>query len=131
LNKTIGVIHAAPEGWHTVTPRIVAHDAGSLVEFICQVIGAEGSYDPSAPTILAIGDSKIMVSDAGDRNPHAAFLYVYVGDADSVHGRALEHGSRSIEAPFLTPYGDRRCMFEDPWGNTWQVAVCGKDDGPA
>ena len=22
-----------------------------------------------------------------------------------------------------TPYGDRRCMIEDAWGNTWQIAT--------
>jgi len=22
-----------------------------------------------------------------------------------------------------TPYGDRRCMVEDPWGNTGQIAM--------
>lgn len=21
------------------------------------------------------------------------------------------------------PYGDRRCMVEDQWGNTWQIAT--------
>jgi uncharacterized glyoxalase superfamily protein PhnB len=32
-------------------------------------------------------------------------------------------GARSLEEPFDTPYGDRRCMIEDKWGNTWQIAT--------
>ena len=116
----------APEGWHCITPRIVAQDASGLVAFICDVLGAEGRFEPAAPSILTIGDSKVMVSEAGERRPFGAFLYVYVRDADAVHRRAVERGAMSLEAPFVTPYGDRRCMFEDPWGNTWQAATRGR-----
>ena len=114
--------HAAPAGWHTVTPRIVVRDASGLVDFICDVFGAVGKFDPKSPSIVTIGDSKVMISEAGARGPHAAFLYVYVGDPDSVYTRALDRGAVSVEEPFDTPYGDRRCMVEDPWGNAWQVA---------
>jgi uncharacterized glyoxalase superfamily protein PhnB len=114
---------AAPNGWHSVTPRIVAHDAKELVAFLSYVLGAVGEFDASSQTIVTIGDSKLMVSEAGAREPKSAFLYVYVTDPDSAYRRALERGARSIEAPFDTPYGDRRCMVEDRWGNTWQIAV--------
>ncbi len=36
-----------PEGWHTVTPRIVVHHAEQLVAFIRQVFGATGAYQPT------------------------------------------------------------------------------------
>ena len=64
-----------------------------------------------------------MVSEASEREPKSAFLYVYVRDPDSAYRKALEQGARSIEAPFQTHYGDRRCMVEDRWGNTWQIAA--------
>jgi hypothetical protein len=57
-----------------------------------------------------------MVSDAGERRPMGAFLYVYVDDTDAVHRRAVDAGARSLEAPAEMPYGDRRCMVEDRWG---------------
>jgi hypothetical protein len=44
-----------------------------------------------------------------------AFLCVYVNDSDATFRRAIEAGARSIEEPFNTPYGDRRCMGEDEW----------------
>jgi PhnB protein len=112
-----------PSGWHTVTPRIVARNANGLVEFLSYVLGAVGKFDPASPCVVTIGDSRVMISEAGARDPKAAFLYVYVGDADSAYRRALERGASSIEEPFDTPYGDRRCMVEDKWGNTWQIAV--------
>jgi len=111
-----------PSGWHTVTPRLVARDARALVEFIVYVFGASGQYEPGAPTIVQIGDSKLMVSDEGVRRQTASFLYVYVADLESVYARALERGAVSIEEPFSTPYGDRRATVEDAWGNLWQAA---------
>jgi PhnB protein len=112
-----------PEGWHTITPRIVARDAQQLVEFIKQVFGAMGEYRSDMPAVLSIGDSAIMISDSGVREPMPAFLYVYVADADEIYRRAMQAGARSLEEPTDTPYGDRRAMVEDKWGNTWQIAT--------
>ena len=113
----------APEGWHTVTPRLVVRDARQLVEFLKQVFGATGEYQSERPSVITIGDSILMVSDAGIRSPMAAFFYVYVSNTDATYQRAIEAGARTLEAPFDTPYGDRRCMVEDEWGNTWQIAT--------
>src|SRR5229473_312518 len=107
-----------PEGWHAVTPRIVVQHAEQLVAFIRQVFGATGEYRPDVPAVLKIGDSIVMVSDAGIRSTMPAFLYVYVEDADDVYRRALQAGATSLEEPSDTPYGDRRGMVEDKWGNT-------------
>jgi uncharacterized glyoxalase superfamily protein PhnB len=63
-----------------------------------------------------------MVSAASEREPAAAFLYVYVDDADAAYERALAAGATTIEAPLDTPYGDRRAMVRDPFGNTYQIA---------
>ncbi len=57
---------------------------------------------------------------ARDRFP--AFLYVYVDDADAAYRRALAAGAVALEEPFDTPYGDRRAMVRDPFGNVWQIA---------
>src|SRR6059036_4042863 len=112
-----------PEGWHTVTPRIVAHDAKRLVAFIKHVFDTTGEYSQDRPSMVLIGDSLLMISDAGIRNSTTAFLYVYVNDTDATFKRAVAAGARAIEDPSETPYGDRRCMLEDEWGNTWQIAT--------
>jgi PhnB protein len=119
-----------PEGWRTVTPRIVVDDAQGLVEFLKHVFGATGDYRSDRPSEVRIGDSMIMISDAGIRDPAPAFLYVYVDDADETYRRALGAGARSIEEPSDMPYGDRRGMVQDEWGNTWQIATYagGRDD---
>jgi uncharacterized glyoxalase superfamily protein PhnB len=123
MSETSDRSRFTPDGWHTVTPRIVVRDARQLVEFVRHVFGATGDYRPDAPAVLTIGDSIVMVSDAGTRRPSPSFLYVYVADADETHRRAVAAGARSLEEPSDLPYGDRRGMVEDRWGNTWQIAT--------
>ena len=122
MNKTSKSSRFKPPGWPTVIPKIVVKDAEGLVEFIRQVFEATGDYLLDRPSILTIGDSIVMVGEAGIRSETAVFLYVYVADVDATYRRALEADATSIEKPFDTPYGDRRCMVEDKWGNTWQIA---------
>src|SRR3984957_10520925 len=95
-----------PTGWHTVTPRIIVHGAEELVEFVKNVFGATGEYHAQAPAELRLGDSIIMISDAGVRDSMTACLYVYVENVDVTWQRAIEAGARSIESPLNTPYGD-------------------------
>ena len=73
--------------------------------------------------MVEIGDSMVMASDAGPRRPMTVFPYVYVDDADAAYRRALDAGARSLEQPSDMPYGDRRCMVEDRWGNMCQIAM--------
>src|SRR5437016_12300880 len=108
-----------PEGWHTVTPRLVVVDAKQLVLFLKQVFGATGEYQTERPSVITIGDSMLMVSEAGIRSPMPAFFYVYVSDMDATHQRAIEAGARTLEAPFDTPYGDWRYTVADQWAYRW------------
>jgi PhnB protein len=117
--------HYVPEGWPTVVPRIFVDEPEALVAFLRHVFSAAGSFHPERPSELRVGDSMLMVSSSLERGPMPAFLYVYVEDADATHRRALEAGARSLEAPRDLPYGDRRAMVQDAWGNVWQIATHG------
>jgi PhnB protein len=65
-----------------------------------------------------------MISNGGGvRERLAGFLYVYVENADVVYRMAINAGAVSIEAPADMPYGDRRAMVQDAWGNIWQIAT--------
>jgi PhnB protein len=111
-----------PPELHTVTPRMVVSDAAGAVEFLRTVFDAIGEVQTDRPTEVRIGDSVGMVTSATEREPFPAFLYVYVGDADLAYNRALNAGAMSLEAPLNTPYGDRRAMVRDPFGNVFQIA---------
>lgn len=88
-----------PDGWHSVTPRIVTEDVTGLVEFLRRAFNATGEVHPDRPAVMRIADSHLMISEA------------------------VEAGARSLEQPIDTPYGDRRGMVEDRWGNVWQIAT--------
>ena len=109
-------------GYHTVTPRMVVADVDAQVRFLRHVFGGRGTVEPGRPAEIRIGDAMVMVSPATDRDPFPAFLYVYVDDADQVFERAVAAGAVALEAPLVTPYGDRRAMVRDPFGNIFQIA---------
>jgi len=113
-----------PDGWHTVTPRILVRDPENLVTFIKQVFYGRGEFRAGLPAEIRVGDSVVMISDGGAiREATPAFLYVYVEDVDSTYLRAMAANSVSIEEPADMPYGDRRATVMDQWGNTWQIAT--------
>jgi uncharacterized glyoxalase superfamily protein PhnB len=112
-----------PQGWHTVTPRLVVHDPAKLVKFLENAFGASGEFASGTPSQMRIGDSIVMVSGAGPREAMPAFLYLYVEDVDATYRRALECDALSLEEPSDLPYGDRRAMVKDPCGNDWQIAT--------
>ena len=112
-----------PPGWHTVTPRIVVQGSSGLIQFLRRTFNATGDVQRDRPSEIRIGDSVIMISDAGLRESMPAFLYVYVDDVDATYRRALNAGATSVEEPLDLPYGDRRGTVRDAWGNLWQIAT--------
>jgi PhnB protein len=118
------MIRLQPDGWHTVTPRIVVSDPQSLIKFLGTVFDATGDFRTGVPAEIRIGDSVVMISDGGGlRDAMPAFLYVYVENTDSTYERAMAAGATSLEEPAEMPYGDRRATVRDDWGNTWQIAT--------
>jgi PhnB protein len=122
-NLAVPAESAVPSGFHSVTPRIVVSDARAAVEFFRTVFRASGEALLDRPAEIRIGDSVVMVSEAGERETFPAFLYVYVDDADTTYERALVAGAVSVEQPWDTPYGDRRAMVRDAFGNLFQIAT--------
>lgn len=113
---------AVRPGYSTVSVRLVAADAAALIAFIRRVFDATDDGSVDGPAELRIGNSTILVTEAGVRAGQSAFLYLYVADVDGAYARAVEAGARSLETPRETPYGDRRAMVEDVWGNVYQIA---------
>jgi uncharacterized glyoxalase superfamily protein PhnB len=101
---------------------MVVSDVRGAVSFLQSVFGAIGELTPDRPAEMQIGDSLVMVSQAGERELFPALLYVYVPDADVAHANALAAGAVAIESPQETPWGDRRGIVQDPYGNVYQIA---------
>jgi predicted enzyme related to lactoylglutathione lyase len=112
----------ARTGYRSVTPRVVVDDVAAQVRFLQDVFAATGDLEPGRPAEMRIGDSVIMISSTAERAAFPAFLYVYVDDADEAFRRAVQAGAETLEEPLDTPYGDRRAMVRDPFGNVLQIA---------
>jgi PhnB protein len=112
-----------PDGWHTLTPRLFVDDPAAMVEFLRHAFGATGGVPANAPAEIRIGDSLVMVSATGVREAMPSCFHLYVDDVDATCQRAVDAGAEPIEEPLDTPYGDRRAMVRDPFGNLWQIAV--------
>jgi uncharacterized glyoxalase superfamily protein PhnB len=110
------------DGYRSVTPRIVVDDVAAQVDFLREVFGATADIEAGRPVEVHLGDSLVMVSSGAERAMFSAFLYVYVDDADAAFRRAVTAGATVIEEPLDTPYGDRRAMVRDPFGNLFQIA---------
>lgn len=119
-----------PEGYHSVTPYLVAPGAGRLIEFLKEAFKAEEVERMSQPdgTVMhaevRIGDSIIMMGESSDKFPAMpAAIYLYVPDVDAVYKRALAAGAASTMEPANQFYGDRNAGVKDPSGNLWWIAT--------
>jgi PhnB protein len=118
------------EGFHTITPYLIVHEAAQLIDFVKDVFGAEEIFRSigSAGGIhceMRMGDSMMMIGGGGAwrGTPSPTGLHVYVPDADAVYQRALEAGATSLRAPADQFYGDRDGSVRDPFGNHWYIAT--------
>ncbi len=126
-----------PDGYHSVTPYLMATDARQIVVFLKEVFGAVEGHRMSFPdgrimhTDVRIGDSLLMLSDvcAGGQST-AAGLYVYVPDVDATYKKALAAGATSIMEPMNAFYGDRSGGVRDPQGNMWWIGTHIEDVPP-
>jgi len=113
-----------PTGFATVTPYVFVEEADAFVCFLINGLGGQQvgvHYRPDvaiANAQVRIGSATIMVSEASADFPAMpASHYLYVDDADSAMGKAIEAGARSIMPVDDMPYGDRQGGIRDPHGN--------------
>jgi PhnB protein len=117
-----------PENFATVTPYFLVKDVKSFIDFLKAAFDAELVYTiESAEGVIGhcemtVGTSKIMASNALDRPPTAAFMYLYVPDVDTLFEQALAAGADMVQAPTRMYYGDYVATVRDPFGNAWSIA---------
>ncbi|HSK64038.1 MAG TPA: VOC family protein [Pyrinomonadaceae bacterium] len=115
------------EGFHTVTPYIIAQPAVELVDFVKQAFGALESFRTTGSAgglhcEVKIGDSVVMIGGGPTFDPRPVAIHLYVSDVDDVYARALEAGATSLAAPSDQEYGERIAAVKDIGGNEWYIA---------
>jgi PhnB protein len=120
-------IKTVPDGYHTVTPWLINHDAAGLIDFILDVFEGEdlGRVEHEGKighAEVRVGDSVIMLFDARDHWPATpGFLRLYVADDARVLERAVTRGGRVHTRPTEMFWGDRVSRMRDPFGNLWWI----------
>ncbi len=131
---------ALPEGYHTVTPWIIANGAGELVAFIERTFGGReraGSRMVNARGFIdhvevQLGDSVIMLFDRREGWPETpGFLRVYVEDAETTVRRARDDGATVVTEVTPLFFGETVGRIRDPWGNVWWIHERTEEVDPA
>lgn len=134
-----------PDGYHTVTPYLIVHDAARALDFYRQAFNAQELMRMAAPggkighAEIKIGDSLLMLADEhpeiGYRAPTAlggtpVSLCLYVDDVDVLFQQAVAAGGtvqRPVQDQF---YGDRSGTLTDPFGHVWTISTHKEDLTP-
>jgi len=123
-------VKSVPEGFHCITPYLMANGVASLIDFLKNAFGAVECLRHARPdgTVmhaqLKINDSFIMMAEPTGPFPAApASLYLYLDDVDAVYANAIKAGAESVMPPSNQFYGDRMGGVKDLCGNTWWLAT--------
>ena len=127
-----------PEGYHSITPYLIAKGAADAIEFYKKAFGAVETMRLDGPggAIMhgefQVGDSRIMIADEfpemnalAPQSPGSSGVGIclYVENVDQTVATAVEAGGR-IQRPLQDQfYGDRSATLVDPYGHTWTVAT--------
>jgi Uncharacterized protein conserved in bacteria len=134
-----------PDGYHSVTPYLIPHDATAALEFYKKALGA-GRADalsrrPAARWARRNQDRR-FAGDARRRNPEMnarsartiggspISLMVYVEDVDALVAQAVAAGAKLVRPVANQFYGDRTGGIEDPFGYHWYIATHVEDVPP-
>jgi PhnB protein len=134
-----------PEGYHTVTPYLVVHDAAKAIDYYKRAFDAKEIMRMETPqgkighAEIRIGDSNIMLADEmgqpKTKSPHAlgantGGVFVYVQDVDAAYQKAVKAGGTADNPPADMFWGDRFGQLTDPFGHSWSLATHKEDVAP-
>jgi PhnB protein len=130
----------------SIMPFMFNDDPQAAFELYRKIFGAREIHRVTQPNgkpshlQMAIGETHVMLDDA--TAPHAAeyrakgfagtprdfggsplHLYIYVADADAAFERALDAGSKIVDAMADKEWGDRCGGVQDPFGHIWYIAT--------
>ncbi|HUG68186.1 MAG TPA: VOC family protein [Pirellulaceae bacterium] len=138
-------VKAQPDGYHSITPYLITHDAVAAIGFYKEAFGATELMRCPGPggkvmhAEIKIGDSPIMLADEfpemGIRSAKSyggspVSILIYTEDVDAMFAQAIAAGA--IEKKPLADqfYGDRSGTIEDPFGHSWTIATHMEDISP-
>lgn len=130
--------NSIPDGFHSLTPYLVAKDAQSALVFYQKAFDAEVILKLETPdgglahAELRIGNSIFMLTeeypDMGFHSPESlggagVSMMIYLDDVDSAFTQAISAGAEEMRPVIDQFYGDRAGTVKDPFGHVWTLAT--------
>ena len=129
-------VSAIPEGYHTVTPVLIAADGDALLAFMKGALDAREHDITRTPDgrimhgDVVIGTSHVMFSQGNEAFPAtSSVVHLYVPDTAAVYQRALAAGAQSVRAPEKQFYGDLNAIVS-ACGMMWSIGSRVEDVAP-
>lgn len=126
-----------PEGFHTVTPNIIADDAAEAIAFLKAGLGATERYRLTLPngTIahceLKLGNSVVNLGESMEGWPARGLVaQIFVDDSDALFERAVAAGATVVMPMTDMFFGSREGRISDPAGNVWTIATLKENLSP-
>jgi PhnB protein len=136
------MVKPVPDGYHTVTPYLIAKNATDALEWYKKAFGATEKMRLAGPGgslmhgEITIGDSVVMLADEmpdmGIKSPESlggagVSIMLYVEDVDTAFARAIAAGGKELRPLADQFYGDRTGTLMDPYGHTWTIGTHTED----
>ncbi|MEE2707358.1 MAG: VOC family protein [Planctomycetota bacterium] len=140
-------VEPIPDGFHTLAPHLVVHDAAAAIEFYRRAFGALELFRIASPdgklilySELQVGESRLMLCDEvpdSDRwrppkslGGTSVTIHFWTDDCDAAFRRAVDAGAE-VSMPLMDAFwGDRYGKVTDPFGHEWAIATHTKDLTP-
>ena len=119
-----------PDGFHTITPNIIAEDAEQAIHFLKRAFGATENYRLTLSDgrithcELRVGDSVINLGTAMEGWPaRGVIAQIFVEAPDALFERAVQAGATVMTPMTDMFFGIREGRVSDPFGNVWIIAT--------
>lgn len=131
-------VKAIPDGFHSITPYLVAKGASAALGFYQRAFGAEKTLVLTTPdgsvahAEMKIGNSFFMLTDEypemGFLSPETlggsgVSLMIYTDNVDAYFANAISAGAVELRPVIDQFYGDRAGTLKDPYGHVWTNAT--------
>jgi PhnB protein len=119
-----------PDGFHTITPNIIADDAEQAVDFLKRAFGAIENYRLTLSNgrithcELRIGNSVVNLGTSMEGfPPHGLVAQIFVEVPDALFDRAVRAGATVLMPMTDMFFGIREGRVSDRFGNVWIIAA--------
>ena len=80
---------------------IMVRDLDQAVEFYRDKLGMQHQFTAGGMAFFSLGELRLMLGQAGPKDPSSTFLYYRVDDIDAAYQALKARGVTAIEAPEL------------------------------